>query len=148
MAVPPAAGGVLPARVGFLTIFNPSLGSGDDTIEDQIVYYASVDSQKQSRRKKHSKQTYSDPTQGISPEERDERLRQIGLAQGMTSFSRGFADGASLDAMDTEKSKLILHELEPGWWLLAVCSYPSISQQDSAPRPKGWDESIADFCLT
>jgi hypothetical protein len=38
----------------------------------------------------------------------------------MASFGRGFADGASVDTIDTEKSRLVLHELEPGWWILAV----------------------------
>lgn len=133
MTAAPAAGGVLPARLGFLTIYNPSLGTGDENIEDQIVYYASINTQQQRSRKKRSKRPHGDPTQDISPEERHARQRQIGLAQGMTSFSQGFANGAGVDSMDTEMSKVILHELEPGWWLLAVWALPS-SQAVSLSR--------------
>ncbi|KAI8229513.1 hypothetical protein K4K56_008201 [Colletotrichum sp. SAR 10_98] len=34
-------GGIVPAQLGFLAVFNPSLGNTDDTLDDQIVYYAS-----------------------------------------------------------------------------------------------------------
>lgn len=134
MAAAPAAGGVLPARLGYLTIFNPSLGTSDDTVDDQIVYYASIHTQHYKLRKRRNKPPSGDPTQQISAEERHSRLRQIGLAQGMTDFSRGFSNGASVDSIDTEMSKVILHELEPGWWLLAVCSRSSTF---SAPTVEG-----------
>ncbi|EFY91410.1 hypothetical protein MAC_02573 [Metarhizium acridum CQMa 102] len=111
-----AAGTLVPAQLGFLAIFNPSLGSTDDTIDDQIVYYASDTTQGSGKRRRR---TRGRPTEDISQEERHERLRQIGLAQGMINFSRGFADEASLDTVDTEKSRVITHELEPGWWILA-----------------------------
>ncbi|KAF5576906.1 hypothetical protein FPANT_10710 [Fusarium pseudoanthophilum] len=112
----PAPGTVVPAQLGFLAIFNPTLGNTDETIEDQIVYYASVTTQAAHNKRRR---TRGQPTQNISPEERNERLRQIGLAQGMASFSRGFASGSTVDTIDTEKSRVILHELEPGWWILA-----------------------------
>lgn len=112
-----AAGTLVPAQLGFLAIFNPSLGTTDDTIDDQIVYYASDTTQGSGKRRRR---TRGRPTDDISQEERHERLRQIGLAQGMINFSRGFADEASLDTVDTEKSRVITHELEPGWWILAV----------------------------
>lgn len=118
MAAAPAAGSVTPAHLGFLAIFNPELGNTDDTIDDQIVYYASVTAQ--ANRKRRRRTRASRPTEGISQGERHERLRQIGLAQGMAGFSRGFAEGAAVDAIDTEKSRVVLHELEPGWWILAV----------------------------
>ncbi|KAF4334769.1 hypothetical protein FBEOM_11390 [Fusarium beomiforme] len=112
----PAPGTVVPAQLGFLTIFNPTLGNTDETIEDQIVYYASVTTQASHNKRRR---TRGQPTRNISREERNERLRQIGLAQGMASFSRGFASGSTVDTIDTEKSRVILHELEPGWWILA-----------------------------
>lgn len=115
----PAAGGVTPAHLGFLAIFNPSLGNTDDTIDDQIVYYASVTTQTEQRKRRRRAKS-GRPTEGLSQEERHERLRQIGLAQGMASFSRGFADGAAVDSVDTDKTRVVLHELEPGWWILAV----------------------------
>ncbi|KAH6655570.1 hypothetical protein BKA67DRAFT_591881 [Truncatella angustata] len=116
--VSPGTDVVVPAQLGFLAIFNPSLGATDETIDDQIVYYASVNSQQQSqpRRRHRSK---AKPTDGISQDERNERLRQIGLAQGMVEFGRGFADGEPTDVIETEKSRIVLRELEPGWWILA-----------------------------
>lgn len=117
MASHPPTGGIVPAQLGFLAIYNPSLGQTDETIDDQIVYYASVSTQSSGRRRRRAR---TRPTDGLSQEERHERLRQIGLAQGMVNFSRGFSDGAPVDAIETEKSRVIAHELEPGWWILAV----------------------------
>ncbi|KAK8053686.1 hypothetical protein PG996_012987 [Apiospora saccharicola] len=119
---PPAS--VVPAQLGFLAIFNPSLGTTDDTIDDQIVYYASVDAHNSAAppaapRRRNRASRNGRPTEALSPEERNERLRQIGLAQGMIEFSRGFAGGKTLDSIETEKSRVVLHELEPGWWILA-----------------------------
>lgn len=112
-------GAVVPAQLGFLAIFNPSLGNTDETIDDQIVYYASVNTQGHNRRRQRSR---GKPIENVSQEERNERLRQIGLAQGMVDFGRSFSDGAAVDAIDTEKSRVVLHELEPNWWILAVSS--------------------------
>ena len=109
----PAA--IVPAQVGFLAIFNPGLGDSDETLDDQIVYYSSVDTQTQ-KRKRHRK---ARPTENVSQEERNERLRQIGLAQGMVSFSKDFSDDQAVDSIETEKTRVVLHELEPGWWILA-----------------------------
>lgn len=33
---------------------------------------------------------------------------------------RSFADGETIDAIDTEKHCVVLTELESGWWILAV----------------------------
>ncbi|CAI4212968.1 unnamed protein product [Parascedosporium putredinis] len=97
-----------PARLGFLAIYNPSLSSksseDDDSLADQIVYYASVTTQ--ARR-------------GAAGHERHERLRQIGLAQGMVEFARGFSAGDSVDLIETERTRVVLHEIEPGWWILS-----------------------------
>lgn len=109
----PAA--IVPAQVGFLAIFNPSLGNTDETLDDQIVYYSSVDTETQ-KRKRHRK---ARPTENVSQAERNERLRQIGLAQGMVSFSKDFSDDQAVDSIETEKTRVVLHELEPGWWILA-----------------------------
>ncbi|KAH7026391.1 uncharacterized protein B0I36DRAFT_330565 [Microdochium trichocladiopsis] len=111
----PAPASIVPAQLGFLTIFNPSLGISDETLDDQIVYYASVNTQAGGRRHR----SRGKPIANVSQAERNERLRQIGLAQGMVEFSRGFAGGQVLDTIDTDKSRYVLHELEPGWWILA-----------------------------
>ncbi|KAK0638884.1 hypothetical protein B0T16DRAFT_338655 [Cercophora newfieldiana] len=115
---PAPASGVLPAQLGFLAIYNPSLGITDDTLEDQIVYYASVNTQSSPKRRRHRSKN-ARPIDILSKEERNERLRQIGLAQGMVEFGRSFSGGKPIDTIDTERSRVILHELEPGWWILA-----------------------------
>ncbi|KAM0432406.1 hypothetical protein ACHAPT_004950 [Fusarium lateritium] len=141
-AAPP--GSIVPAQLGFLAIFNPSLGNTDETIDDQIVYYASVTTQTASHKRRR---TRGQPTKDVSPEERNERLRQIGLAQGMASFSRGFANGAPVDAIDTEKSRVILHELEPGWWILASIDLtklplpPRLATKNSEPAEERYEYS-------
>lgn len=106
---------VVPAQLGFLAIFNPSLGASDDTIDEQIVYYASVSARSQKRRQR----SRGKPTADISQEERNERLRQIGLAQGMVEFSRGFAHDKPVNTIETERTRVVLQEVEPGWWILA-----------------------------
>ena len=70
-------------------------------------------------------------------EQINEQLRQVGLAQGIVQFARyvrdhdgltdsltcedrDFSDGAAVDSIDTEKSRIVLHNLEANWWLLAV----------------------------
>lgn len=119
MPLPPASPpppSIIPAQLGFLAIYNPSLGTSDDTLDDQILYYASVTtltSGAGSRRRR--------PAAVPSRDERNQRLRHIGLAQGMVEFGRSFSGGAPVDTIDTEHSRVVLHELEPGWWILAVC---------------------------
>jgi len=132
----PLASGVVPAQVGFLAIYSPGLGTTDDTVHDQIVYYASASTQaagpKRRRRRAATATAGSGagagagakdggrPADAVSREERNERLRQIGLAQGMVEFGRSFSGGKAVDSIDTERSRVVLHELEPGWWILAV----------------------------
>ncbi|KAI0170840.1 hypothetical protein BJ166DRAFT_205118 [Pestalotiopsis sp. NC0098] len=110
---------VVPAQLGFLAIFNPSLGATDETLDDQIVYYASVSSQQQNPTRKRHRGSKSRPTEALSQDERNERLRQIGLAQGMIEFGRGFSGGKAVDVIETQKARVVLRELEPGWWILA-----------------------------
>lgn len=114
----PLASGIVPAQLGFLAIYNPSLGTTDETIDDQIVYYASATTTP--RRRRHRAARDGRPTDVVSNEERNERLRQIGLAQGMVEFAGGFSAGRPVKSIDTERSRVVLHELEPGWWILAV----------------------------
>ncbi|KAK3989259.1 hypothetical protein QBC44DRAFT_342695 [Cladorrhinum sp. PSN332] len=122
---------IIPARLGFLAIYNPSLSSSRDenSLDDQIVYYASLQTQS-NRRKRRTTQnqnqnqqsdttTTSRPTDDLTKEERNERLRQIGLAQGMIEFSKGFSKGKPVESIETEGRRVVLHELEPGWWVLA-----------------------------
>ncbi|KAJ5647635.1 hypothetical protein N7490_004007 [Penicillium lividum] len=107
-------GSVIPAQLSFLAIYNPTLGPTDETIEDQIVFYT-------------SKSEYLQHTEGSTEEEgskhpedgKNERLRQIGLAQGMVNFASDFSSGKTLDYIETEKARVILLELEKDWWVVA-----------------------------
>lgn len=114
-----SAPAIVPAQVGFLAIFNPSLGNTDDTLDDQIVYYSSVDTLNQKRRRRR-RAPPGRPTENVPQDERNERLRQIGLAQGIVSFGKHFSGDQAVDNIETEKTRVVLHELEPGWWILAV----------------------------
>jgi hypothetical protein len=74
---------VIPAQLSFLAIYNPSLGNTEETLSDQIVYYSSA--QTRSRRA-HRPSNEEDPKK--IQEEENEKLRQIGLAQGMVDFAK------------------------------------------------------------
>ncbi|TVY38488.1 hypothetical protein LSUB1_G002313 [Lachnellula subtilissima] len=99
------SGKIIPAQLNFLAIYNPSLGTTDDTVADQIVYYYSAKSPERSRRRHSSRSRI---------EESNAQLREIGLAQGMVEFGKSFSDGRSVDTIETEKSRIVLHELESG----------------------------------
>ncbi|KAL1639671.1 hypothetical protein SLS58_007730 [Diplodia intermedia] len=92
---------VVPAQLAFLALFCPTLAANDDAFRDQLVFYHS---NKATRR---------------HDDDENERLRQIGLAQGMIDFARSFSDGEPVDHVDTEKSRIVMHELEKDWWVLA-----------------------------
>lgn len=118
---------IIPARLGFLAIYNPSLSSGseEDALNDQIVYYASPETlsarrrAQTRRRRRRGAHQRGRPAEDVSQEERNERLRQIGLAQGMVEFSCGFSAGEAVDFVETERSRVVVREVEPGWWLLS-----------------------------
>jgi hypothetical protein len=114
------ASGIVPAQVGFLALYNPGLGVTDDTVHDQLVYFASPSTQPNPRRRRHGAARGRPPADAVSREERNERLRQVGLAQGMVEFARSFSAGSPVESIDTERTRVVLHELEPGWWVLAV----------------------------
>jgi hypothetical protein len=74
---------IVPAQLSFLTLYNPSLGRTDETLHNQVLYYYSSKSTRRKLRKS------SDGDAGAQEhEERNERLRQIGLAQGMVEFAK------------------------------------------------------------
>lgn len=75
--------GVIPACLSSLAIYNPSFGTSEETLDEQIVYYHSkADGERTGRRSASN----ADPAQ--ENKERNERLRQIGLAQGMVEFAK------------------------------------------------------------
>jgi hypothetical protein len=74
---------VIPAQLSFLAIYNPQLGTTDETIREQVVFYTS--------RPDLSRRQGSLTATNEGQEDNgiwNERLRQIGLAQGMVSFAR------------------------------------------------------------
>ncbi|KAL8711314.1 MAG: hypothetical protein Q9220_004211 [cf. Caloplaca sp. 1 TL-2023] len=87
---------------------NPSLSRSDDTLEEQIVYYHS----KPVAQKAHSNAARA--RKDDDHELQNEKLRQVGLAQGMVQFAKTFSDGQAVDSAEIEKSKIILRELEAG----------------------------------
>lgn len=110
---------VIPAQLSFLTIYNPSLAPTDETFEDQILFYYSR-AAKEARIASRTGGTSNVSVKELKEQE-NERLRQVGLAQGMVDFACTFSDGRPLDSVETAKSRIVTRELEDGWWILAVC---------------------------
>ena len=76
--------GVVPAALSFLTIYNPSLSDSDETFQDQIVYYYAKPTETQL-----SKPGKANEDEAVeSKEEKNQKLRQVGLAQGMVGFAK------------------------------------------------------------
>ncbi|KAK6359552.1 hypothetical protein TWF696_000705 [Orbilia brochopaga] len=107
-AHPPTS--ITPASLSYLAIYNPSLGPTDETLPDQIVFWTSR-----------------------SPVSQNECLRQIGLAQGIVEFSRGFSGSQDLNTVETQKSRIVLHQIEPGWWILASIDITQIHYATDPP---------------
>jgi len=74
---------VIPAQLSFLAIYNPLLGPTDETLSDQIVFYTS-----RSSRLRRTESNAVDDSNDDSKDESNDRLRRIGLAQGMVGFAK------------------------------------------------------------
>ena len=74
---------IIPARLSFLAIYNPSLGPTDETFGDQLVFYWS-----RSEHDSRAARKKADKTRDEDARDENERLRHIGLAQGMVNFAR------------------------------------------------------------
>ncbi|KAJ3157343.1 vacuolar fusion protein ccz1 [Geranomyces variabilis] len=82
-----------PASLAYFAIFNPSFSKSEDSANDQIcLFYPST-------------------------VPADERARQVGLATALVNFTKTFSS-APCDAVHTRKHRVILHEVEPGYWML------------------------------
>lgn len=93
---------VIPACLSSLAIFNPTLGPRDEVTGDQILYYYSAKHEENSERRRADKVKHRtgqdqdavklrDPVeegqvQDQEDTEQNQRLRQVGLAQGMVDF--------------------------------------------------------------
>jgi hypothetical protein len=105
---------VVPAQLSFLAVYNPALGTTDETFDQQIVFYYS-------RAAKALSKLSNGDTRAAQElrEQENEKLRQVGLAQGMVGFAKSFSNGEAVDSVETQKSRIVLYELEAGWWILA-----------------------------
>ncbi|KAI9889945.1 MAG: hypothetical protein M1814_004668 [Vezdaea aestivalis] len=101
---------VVPAQVSYLTIYSPTLGRTEETLQDQIFYFHSR--QPRARRRQ-------DTAVARDESALNQQLRTIGLAQGTLQFARTFSQGQPVDYVDTEKTRLVFNELEPNWWIIA-----------------------------
>jgi hypothetical protein len=84
-------GRAVPAQLSFLAIYNPTLGPTDETFADQLVYWysrASYESRLSHRKSSAKTGGKTKSRDDELREEENERLRQIGLAQGMVDFAR------------------------------------------------------------
>lgn len=86
-------GKIIPAQLNFLAIYSPPLGKTDETFREQVVFYysrASKEAQLQKKGKKGAKGAGAEDNNNEADgrEEENEKLRQIGLAQGMVDFAR------------------------------------------------------------
>ncbi|KAL8802601.1 MAG: hypothetical protein Q9182_003691 [Xanthomendoza sp. 2 TL-2023] len=134
MSISANKSGIIPAALASLTIYNRSLSQNDDTIQEQIVYYYSKSDTKNQLR------TANQIQDGDDKEDKNEKLRQIGLAQGMVQFAGTFSEGQAINSIETEKSRIVLLELEAGWWLLASVDLTRILSPNEAkansPAPR------------
>ncbi|RAR04565.1 hypothetical protein DDE82_004523 [Stemphylium lycopersici] len=124
---------VVPAQLSFLAIYNPSLGKSDETFHQQIVFYYSKAAKTLSRLKSGDARREEELR-----EQENEKLRQVGLAQGMVGFAKSFSNGEAVDSVETDKSRIVLRELENGWWILAAID---LTQLPASPGPTRKDSS-------
>ncbi|KPI38747.1 uncharacterized protein AB675_5893 [Cyphellophora attinorum] len=133
-----SAGKVLPAQLAFLTIYNPAFGDSDETEYEQIFFHYSNDQhvRKHQTLFKDRPDTHNKAATEVIEAVKNEQLRQVGLARGMVDFANNFSNGTSVSAIETEKSRIVLHELEPGWWILVsidLTRLPAAAKQQSPP---------------
>lgn len=82
--------GVVPAQLAYLTIYNPAFGDTDETAYEQIFYYYSrKDNERQEKARSSQGNTggYEDG-ETAQEDEKNARLRQVGLARGMVEFAK------------------------------------------------------------
>jgi hypothetical protein len=51
-------------------------------------------------------------------------------------FDRNFSDGVPLESIETEKSRVVLKEVEPGWWILAAIDLTKLPLSTAASNAK------------
>ncbi|CCX34972.1 hypothetical protein FPQ18DRAFT_404922 [Pyronema domesticum] len=108
---------ITPASLSSLAIYNPTLGATDETLPQQLVFHTSALG---------------------SSVPLNSKLRQIGLAQGISEFGRGFS-GCAHTSIDTQKTRLVTLELEPNWWIHAEIALTCIHNPTVTPPTTEWN---------
>ena len=122
------AGRVIPAQLSYTTIFCPRLGATEETFRDQLVFYHSRRATSKRRRGANAEITVDNQNERFPQDEDNEKLRKIGLAQAMVNFAQNFSAGKPVESIETEKTRAVIHQLEKGWWLVAVRIFVYLSQ--------------------
>ncbi|KAK9248648.1 hypothetical protein V1506DRAFT_551360 [Lipomyces tetrasporus] len=101
---------VTPPSLSYFCIFNPTYCHNDETLQDQIFFYTSR-------------------AESVSA---DEQLRKVGLIQGIISFASDFSNRKPVEIIDTRKTRTVIVEIEPNWWLVACINFTRIQTQVQA----------------
>ncbi|KAI5857095.1 hypothetical protein BZA05DRAFT_428672 [Tricharina praecox] len=109
---------VTPASLSSLAIYNPSLGSTDSTLHNQLIFYTS--------------------RRGNAAISTNDKLRQIGLAQGIAEFARGFSSTDNCTSVETQRSRVVTLELEDGWWIHAAIDLTCLHNPTVQPPTQEW----------
>ena len=124
----------IPAQLSALALYNPSLASSEHTFDQQVVFWYSR--AERNRRKESRDVSNSDLAKQLQEEE-NVRLKLVGLAQGMVNFAQNFAHGQPADHVETEKSRIVIKELERDWWVFAVVDLTQIIHTTAAKGKAG-----------
>ncbi|KAK9480725.1 hypothetical protein V1514DRAFT_302174 [Lipomyces japonicus] len=101
---------ITPPSLSYFCIFNPTFCHSDDTLNDQIFFYTSR-------------------ADNVSL---DEQLRKVGLIQGIISFASDFSNQKPVEIIDTKKTRTVIVEIEPNWWIIACINFTRVQSQGQA----------------
>ncbi|XP_003745876.2 vacuolar fusion protein CCZ1 homolog [Galendromus occidentalis] len=82
-------------------VFNPTLGRGEDEEDKKLLFY------------------YPPETDS------DDQLRDIGIAQGLVSFTKVFSPHKPCEVLHTQKTRQLFLEAEPDYWIVLTLNLPS-----------------------
>ncbi|KAI2788594.1 hypothetical protein POX_e06614 [Penicillium oxalicum] len=135
----PDGGSLIPAHLSYLAIYNPTLGTTDETLEEQIVFYTSGSSDQRPSYLRDVNVERHDSH--LLENDKNDMLRQVGLAQGMVSFANNFSSGKPLECIETDKTRTIILELEKDWWIVASIRLTRLPLRSSQPSPSSDSEA-------
>ncbi|KAI9657518.1 MAG: hypothetical protein M1831_004134 [Alyxoria varia] len=118
---------ITPAHLDYLAIYSPELALPTGNEEDQVVFYYSHHGSQKRRQTRRALETGQ-----VQQDEKQEKMRHVGLAQGMVTFARTFSNDAPVEFVESEKHRTVLKELEPGWWITASITLTAISHSAGA----------------